>query len=310
MTFEQLQIFVAVAEREHLTQAATAVGRTPSAVSSAIKALEAYYGVQLFHRVGRGIELTSVGRVFLTEARATLARIRSAETMLSELGGLRRGELNIHASQTIASYWLPPVLMRFHQRYPGITLHLSVGNTRMVAEAMIEGIAEVGLVEGAVNEPALAVQRVGRDALAVVVAPGHLWADGHLLGVSDLLEGTSWVMREEGSGTRTVFESALAEMGGDPRKLSIAMVFPSNEAVLSAVRAGSCAAAISMSAAGPLVEQGFLKIAGIGLGARDFSLLRHRERRQSAASIALEEMCVEAGNVFQSSAGPHIFPRP
>ena len=73
MTFEQLAIFVAVAEREHLTHAAEAIHLTPSAVSSAIKNLEAYYGVELFHRVGRRIELTDTGRSFLGEARATLA---------------------------------------------------------------------------------------------------------------------------------------------------------------------------------------------------------------------------------------------
>ena len=56
MTFEQLSIFVAVAEREHLTQAARAIGLTPSAVSSSIRTLEAFYGVELFHRVGRRID--------------------------------------------------------------------------------------------------------------------------------------------------------------------------------------------------------------------------------------------------------------
>ncbi|EKF17444.1 LysR substrate-binding domain-containing protein [Nitratireductor pacificus] len=310
MTFEQLQIFVAVAEREHLTQAAAVVGRTPSAVSSAIKALETYYGVELFHRVGRRIELTRVGNVFLAEARATLARVRSAETMLSELGGLRRGALAIHASQTIASYWLPPVLMRFHERYPGITLNLTVGNTRQVAEAMVEGTAEVGLVEGAVSEPALSVRTVDRDVLAVVVAPGHPWADGRRLDPEALAAESAWIMREEGSGTRTAFESALLNMGVDPQTLNVVLSFPSNEAVLSAVRSGPCAAAVSMAAAGPLVERGVLHVAGVDLGARAFSLLRHRERRQSAAGTALEDLCLEAGNVFQSSAAPHIFPRP
>ena len=77
MTLEQLNIFVAVAEREHLTRAATALRLTPSAVSSAIKALENYYGVPLFNRVGRHIELTEAGRLFLAEAKATLARARS-----------------------------------------------------------------------------------------------------------------------------------------------------------------------------------------------------------------------------------------
>ena len=146
MTFEQLSIFVAVAEREHLTKAAAAIGLTPSAVSASIKALEAFYGVQLFHRVGRGIELTKAGRIFVAEAQATLARARSAALVLSELGALERGTLDVYASQTIASYWLPQRLMRFHRAFPGIDIRLTVGNTNTVSQAVHDVLAEVGFV--------------------------------------------------------------------------------------------------------------------------------------------------------------------
>lgn len=203
MTFEQLAIFVAVAEREHLTHAAEAIHLTPSAVSSAIKNLEAYYGVELFHRVGRRIELTETGRSFLGEAKATLARVRSAELMLSELGGLQRGQLSLYASQTIASYWLPPLLTRFHRDYPGIELDLTIGNTRTVTEAVINGAAELGFIEGEVDAPALSMTIVAQDALVIVVPPHHPWADGRQLAAADLASDTSWVMREEGSGTRS-----------------------------------------------------------------------------------------------------------
>src|SRR3546814_18245807 len=102
MTFEQLAIFVAVAEREHLTQAAEAIHLTPSAVSAAIKNLETYHGVELFHRVGRRIELTETGRIFLVEAKSMLARVRAAALMLSELSGLQRGNHGLPAIQTNA----------------------------------------------------------------------------------------------------------------------------------------------------------------------------------------------------------------
>ena len=70
MTLEQLRIFVGVAEREHVTKAAEVLNVTQSAASGAVAALEARYGVPLFHRVGRGIQLTEAGRGFLEEARA------------------------------------------------------------------------------------------------------------------------------------------------------------------------------------------------------------------------------------------------
>lgn len=291
MTFEQLAIFVAVAEREHLTQAAEAVHLTPSAVSSAIKNLEAYYRVELFHRVGRRIELTQAGHLFLGEAKATLARVRSAELVLSELGGLARGKLSVHASQTIATSWLPPRLMRFHSDHPGIELDLTIGNTRTVADAVIAGEAELGFVEGKVDAPALSSKVVAQDALVIVVAPEHPWADGRPLCAEDLASGSYWVMREEGSGTRSEFETAVARLGISASALQTALVLPSNEAVLSAVCAGQCAAAVSSAAAGLYLQQGLLKKAAFDLPARDFRILRHRERHSSKASAILERIC-------------------
>src|SRR5215469_352965 len=107
VTLEQLRIYVAVAERQHVTKAARALNLAQSAASHAIAALEARHDTKLFHRVGRRIELTEAGHVFLAEARAVLARADAAELALSEYGSLQRGTLSIQASQTIAGYWLP-----------------------------------------------------------------------------------------------------------------------------------------------------------------------------------------------------------
>ncbi len=296
MTFEQLAIFVAVAEREHLTQAAEAIHLTPSAVSAAIKNLEAYYGVELFHRVGRRIELTQTGHTFLGEARATLARVHTAELMLSELGGLQRGRLSLYASQTIASYWLPPILMRFHGDYPGIDLDLTIGNTRTVSEAVMEGEAELGFVEGRLDAPALASSAVAQDALVVVVGPDHPWSDGRHLSAEDLVAGSQWVMREEGSGTRSEFENAMEKRGVSRHDLKIALVLPSNEAVLSAVRSGQWAAAISSAAADLYLQEGLLAKAAFDLPVRDFRVLRHKERHASKPALTLEAMCRAAAS--------------
>ena len=104
MTLEQLRIFVAVAERGHVTQAAGALNLTQSAVSAAIAALETRHGVRLFDRVGRSIEVNAAGKLFLEEARAVLAGAAAAERALEDLAELRRGSLSIFASQTIANY--------------------------------------------------------------------------------------------------------------------------------------------------------------------------------------------------------------
>ncbi|MFT3997571.1 MAG: LysR substrate-binding domain-containing protein [Asticcacaulis sp.] len=291
MTFEQLSLFVAVAEREHLTRAAEAVRLTPSAVSAAIRNLEAYYGVALFHRVGRRIELTQAGRLFLPEARATLARAQSAAHMLSDLGSLRRGQLTIYASQTLSSYWLPPVLARFQGLYPGVEVSLTTGNTQGVAEAVRDGQAEMGFIEGRIDMPALSVTSVARDALIVVVSPAHPWADGRGLRLSDLSD-TRWVLRESGSGTRAEFEAALSVQGGSVSGLEVWLTLPSNEAVLSAVRAGGTATVVSALAAEPFLALGAAVRANFPLPERHFSLLRHKERHQGRAAQALEALCL------------------
>jgi len=136
MTLEQIRIFVAVAERRHVTRAARALNLAQSAASHAIAALEARLDTQLFDRVGRRIELTEAGRVFLAEARAVLARAEMAELALSEFGSLKRGTLSVQASQTIASYWLPRRLVAFRRAFPQITVRLAIGNTARVARSM------------------------------------------------------------------------------------------------------------------------------------------------------------------------------
>ncbi len=173
MTLEQLRIFVAVAEREHVSQAAQVLNLVQSAVSHAIAALEARHETKLFDRVGRRIELTEAGRMFLAEARAVLARAEAAELALSEIGGLKRGTLSVHASQTIASYWLPRHLVSFRRAHPQIQIRLSIGNTAQVAAAVETRIADLGFVEGAVENDHLTSATVAHDQLVIVVAPGH-----------------------------------------------------------------------------------------------------------------------------------------
>jgi DNA-binding transcriptional LysR family regulator len=285
MTLEQLRVFVAVAERQHVTRAAEALNLAQSAASAAIAALEAQYGTKLFDRVGRGIALTEAGRVFLGEARAVLARAEAAELALAELGGLARGILRVHASQTIASYWLPRRLADFRRAHPAIEIRLGIGNTAQVAAAVHAGVAELGFVEGAVEDALLAAEEVARDRMVLVVGADHAWAERERV-APDELAATQWVLREPGSGTRSEFEAALAGFGLSPAALDIALELPSNEAVRAAVEAGLGATVISASVAAPALEAGLLRLVALDLPERSFQLLHHRERSLSRAAEA------------------------
>jgi DNA-binding transcriptional LysR family regulator len=286
VTLDQLRVFVAVAERQHVTRAARALNLAQSAASAAIAALEERYGTRLFHRVGRGIEMTEAGRVFLLEAKAVLARAAAAELALEELGGLRRGTLSLQASQTIASYWLPRHLVAFRRRHPGIEIRLAVGNTEQVARAVHDGAAELGFVEGAVEDPLLASTHVASDRMVVVVPAGHPRADEVRFPPRGLAE-LDWILREPGSGTRSEFEAALAEFGLAPGDLRVVLELPSNESVRAAVEAGAGAATLSELVVTASLRTGVLARLDVELPERAFHVLNHRERRVGRVGEAL-----------------------
>jgi len=287
MTLEQLRLFVAVAEREHMTRAAAALHRTQSAVSAAIAGLEAQSGVTLFHRVGRRIVLTDEGRAFLVEARAVVAQADAAERALADLAGMKRGVLSVMASQTIASYWLPPRLVAFRAAHPQVTVKALAGNTAEVAAAVAEGQAEIGLVEGKVAHPMLEQTLVGHDRLVIVAPADHPWTKKPPAPAD--LSKERWVLREKGSGTRSAFEAAIAEKGVEVAKLNISLELPSNEAVRLAVREGAGVSALSELVAEAGIRFGALAPVKFPLPERAFHALRHRERYLSKSGAAFLE---------------------
>ena len=288
MTLDQLRIFVAVAERQHVTQAAEALNLAQSAASHAIASLEDRHRTKLFNRIGRHIELTDAGQAFLKEARAVLATVEAAELTLIEFSNLKRGVLSVQASQTIANYWLPRHLAAFRSAYPQIEIRANIGNTAQVATAVENRATELGLVEAAIRSEQLTSTAVARDQIIVVTAPGHQLLKRKPITPTDLLE-VEWVLRERGSGTRSVFEDALEECGLKARTLHIALELPSNEAVRSAAEAGLGAAVISASIAAPSLEAGLLEQIAFRLPEREFYVLTHRDRHPSRAARAFLE---------------------
>lgn len=192
----------------------------------------------------------------------------------------------MQASQTIASYWLPRHLVAFRRAHPRIDIRLVIGNTAQVAEAIETGAAELGFVEGVVESVQLVSVPVARDQLILVVGPDHAWAQGTRPKGSDLLK-SEWVLREPGSGTRSVFEQTLVQLGIELGSLKIALELPSNEAVRAAIEAGLGATAISASVAAPSLESGLLRHVPFHLPEREFHVLRHGQRYLSRIADAL-----------------------
>lgn len=282
MTLDQLRIFLEVARVQHITRASQVLNMTQSAVSAAVAALEHRHGVTLFDRVGRAIVLNETGRAFRAEAQAVLDRARAAEAALDDLSALRRGQLSIMASQTVASYWLPQRLVAFRQAWPLVELELGFANTHLVADAVQSGRAELGLVEWVVDRPNLSTELLAHDEMLVVVAPGHPWAGRKVTGQQ--LAESPWVVRETGSGTRAAFDGMMERAG--IAKPDIVLDLPGNEALLGVVEAGMGATLISRDVARPHIAAGLLSVVQAPPVLRSFYLLRHRERHRTRAADA------------------------
>ena len=247
MTLEQLRIFLAVAEHLHFTRAAEELYITQPAVSAAVQSLEEGYGVRLFHRIGRHIEITEAGILLQAEAKDILDRVKLMERGLRELNDLQRGELKLGTSLTIGNYWLPAKISQFQERYPNINIKCTLANTEEICDGTVAGLFDIGLVEAEVKpslQKILDKEEIGSDRLLIVVGKSHPWYNRQQITVDELTE-TAWVMRESGSGTQQVFEQALQSWGIDLAQLKIMLVLSSGEMVKSAIESSLRAAAIS-----------------------------------------------------------------
>ncbi|HEU0218320.1 MAG TPA: LysR substrate-binding domain-containing protein [Stellaceae bacterium] len=307
MNIDQLRVFVAVAERRHVTRAAEGLGMSQSAVSTAIKALERSCGVVLFNRVGRSIELSHVGRRFLPEAKAVLERATAARLFLENVSQTVTGAVSIAASQTIASYWLPRRLASFHDIHPSVRLDVTIGNTRQVEAAVLDGTADIGLVEGRTRSDLLKRVRVDTDRLVMVFAPDA--ATTAVRGPVDLAS-FRWIVRERGSGTREGLEDYMARQGKSLDDLQVFLVLPSNEAIRQAVEAGAGATIISEQVVADSLARGAVEAADLQLPDREFVLITHMDRQPSLAQSALKQHLAgtrgcDAGGADRSAAGGH-----
>jgi DNA-binding transcriptional LysR family regulator len=302
MTLEQLRIFLAVAEMLHFTRAAEALYITQPAVSAAIQSLETEYGVKLFHRIGRHIEITDAGKLLQGEAQKILDQVDLTERGLKELNNLQRGELKLGASLTIGNYWLPEKISDFKQQYPGIFINCTLGNAEEICEGTAVGMYDLGFVTGDIKptlQNSLEKEVVGSDRLLIVVGKSHPWFQRTEIYLEELLT-TSWVMRESGSGAQRMFDGALQSWGIEPSSLDVVLYLNTSEMVKVVVERGVGAAAIPESMVTKEVLLGTLHAVQIIDPQKSPSKkleivqpvwkLKHRQRFQTQVMMAFEKL--------------------
>lgn len=229
---ETLRLLVAVDETGSLTQAAVRRGVTQPAASARMRAFETRWRLQVLERSRRGSVLTTDGRAVVSWARDVLHQADLLAAGLTALSAERRSALTVAASLTVAEFILPRWLGELRHRLPDVHPRLQVVNSERVARLVRERDVDLGFIESAAYPEDLERRVVGSDRLVVVVEPRHAWARRSTPVDRDALAGAAWVLREEGSGTRSTFERALRD------RPEVALVASSTTALIGAAVAG------------------------------------------------------------------------
>jgi molybdate transport repressor ModE-like protein len=268
-----LELLSLVARTGSLSAAAAELGITQQAASSRLRTMESLVGAPLLDRTRRGSALTPTGELVVQWAGAVLVAAEQLDAGIAALRADRRGHLTIAASLTIAEHLLPAWLVALRARQAQLgqvptEVTMTATNSERVAVLVGSGEVDLGFVEGPDAPAGLSHQLVGTDTLVVVVGPGHPWAQRSSRRVSaSTLAATPLVVREPGSGTRTVLDRALSGL----QTAAPALELSSTAAVRSAVAAGAGPAALGAHAIGEDLAAGRLvriNVAGLDLTRR------------------------------------------
>ncbi len=253
VTFSQLRSFVAVADTGSVRAAAALLIVTPSAVSSAVTALQDEVGTPLMVREGRGLRLTEAGEVYADYARRILGLLDEAQVAAAGELDPAHGELRLAAVTTAGEQIVPRLLAGFTEHYPGVGLRLEVGNRDDVRARLDAHEADLAIGgrpgAGAGARPGadgLHVYAVRRNELVVVIpADAEPGKDAR-----GWLAAQTWLLRERGSGTRATTVAFLERLGLQPRTQTLG----SNVAIVGAVAAGLGVTLVSRDAVEQLLS--------------------------------------------------------
>lgn len=234
-----LQLLLTVARLGSLGRAAKELGISQPAASSRIRFMERTLGLALVDRSPRGSRLTEAGVLVTDWARRVVDAAEAFDAGAQALRDRRDSRLRVAASLTIAEYLLPGWLLALRAHRPDTAVSLLAGNSTAVAARLLAGEADLGFVEGLTVPAGLDSAVIAHDRLVVVTAPSHPWSRRRRPLPASELAATPLVLREEGSGTRQVLDTAL---GGLARPL---IELQSTTAVKSAAVSGAGPAVLS-----------------------------------------------------------------
>lgn len=270
----RLKVFRSVARNRSFTKASQELFISQPAVTKHIQELEACYAVPLFERNAGRISLTDAGSLLLEHCDRILDQYDRMSYDMSLLHQRHEGTLAVGASTTLAQYVLPPILARFLDTFPKVSLSLLNGNSREIEQALLDHRIQLGLVEGLAHRTTLRYIPFLRDELVAVVGASNPLGALDELPLRELLR-IPLVLRENGSGTLEVIVRALAEHHLKLSDLQVRLHLGSTESIKLYLENSNCMGIVSVRSVRREIYDGRLKavdIAGLKMQ-REFHIV-------------------------------------
>ncbi len=258
----RLKVFRSVAKNLSFTKAANELFITQPAITKNIHALENELGLRLFNRKGNKIFLTDEGLVLLEHAEKLFDLQLKLEDDLNRFKENPTGSFRLGASTTIAQYVIPPVLSKFHKKFNDVKLSLPTGNSEQIADSLLKGEIDLGIVEGKIKSRDIHYSRFISDELVAATS-----FDNQLIRTNEIslekLASLPLVLRERGSGTLEVIEHALKSKNIKLSDLNVRMYLGSTEAIKVFLEHDDCIGFVSIRALEKELKVGSHKIVRI-----------------------------------------------
>jgi len=290
-SLRQLEVFLAVAHAQTTAAAGERLAMSQSAVSAALKALEASYDIALFDRVGKRLVLNPVGQHIRTRAEALLTHAREVDAALG--GHERIGDLEIGASFTIANHLAIDYLAQWLDQFPDARVDIATGNSPDIVARVLNHEVDLGLIEEEISHGELELTPWLDDELIVFAAPTHPLAQKRSLSEADMLSGR-WILREKDSGARQRFDQTFASM---LPQMKVFLEFRHNEPIRRAVEQGLGVGCLSEKVLQQHFDSGQLVPLTLPKQfrmRRTFFICQRRNRYRRAAVDAFVDLCVGA----------------
>ncbi|MCP4664839.1 MAG: LysR family transcriptional regulator [Deltaproteobacteria bacterium] len=276
----QLEIFRKVVELKSFSKAADQVFLAQASVSERIATLENLVGTRLLDRLGRQVAPTKAGELLYKQAVLLLDMKRAASLEMEQFLGLRQGKIHMGGSTIPGEYILPKYLGDFHEKYPSISVLLTIADTGEIERRVLDGNVELGVIGSKSGQRNLVHSKLWQDELVLAVPARHGWADKEEVSIKDLFD-EPFIMRETGSGTLKIIENYLQSAGRHALDdLEVAARFGTSTAVKEGIKAGLGISILSSRALDTELKTGILKALRVKdlPMSRNFYLIRDRRR--------------------------------